>query len=229
MIGGFNKIFEIGKNFRNEGFSPRHNPEFTSLELYEAFGSYASMMTLLEKMLCHFGLEYLGFGGKAVGDFNYPSPWRRVTMSDLVAESYSASVDWTPEEKHKYYEDHIEHTLIAPTFVTHLPASVVPLAKESSDFPGYAECFEFVVNGMELAPGYTEQNNPDIQRRVFQEQSKQNNSPVDEDFLQAMMYGMPPAGGIGLGIDRLVMLMAGVNSIKDIILFPMTRGENDTA
>ncbi len=218
LMGGFTKIFEIGKNFRNEGLSPRHNPEFTVLELYAAFGDYESMMELVENMLTSVSMHI-----EQSVIRNSPTPWRRVKMRDLVISEKPEAADWSPMHLHAYYELNIEPKLIEPTFVTHFPASLVPLAKESLDEPGYAECFEFVVNGMEIAPGYTEQNNPDVQRRVFEEQAKANGSPVDEAFLNAMLTGMPPAGGIGIGIDRLVMLLTGEKSIKDVILFPMMR------
>jgi lysyl-tRNA synthetase class 2 len=218
LMGGFTKIFEIGKNFRNEGLSPRHNPEFTVLELYAAFGDYESMMELVENMLTSVSMHV-----EQSIIRNSPTPWRRVKMRDLVISEKPEAVDWTPQNQHAYYELNIEPKLIEPTFVTHFPAFLVPLAKESLDEPGYAECFEFVVNGMEIAPGYTEQNNPDVQRRVFEEQAKANGAPVDEAFLNAMLTGMPPAGGIGIGIDRLVMLLTGEKSIKDVILFPMMR------
>jgi lysyl-tRNA synthetase class II len=368
LVGGIDRLFEIGKNFRNEGLSRRHNPEFTMLEAYQAFGDYESMMETVESLICHVAKEVIGslrivrtrandlrfvigmsqqslfiqsghmhsFGtdpgaeakaseahGKFVAEFterlnlcvrrigsepfweiardgaaildeirsafsilasdpivsrNIPEgeaeeaideiekwkskfdemldeefidltpPWRRVRYKDLVKEV--AGQDWfdvKPAERRRRaiedlklegdiadgYEDFevtgavfeklVEPTLIQPTFVTHLPKELVPLAKLSPDDPTTVEVFECCINGQEIAPGYTEQNDPIQQRATLEHQAGGEQQKLDEDFLVALEHGMPPAGGIGIGIDRLCMMLLGQESIRDVILFPQMR------
>ena len=231
LVGGMRAVFEIGKNFRNEGISPRHNPEFTVMEAYAAWGDYETMMNLTERMII--------FVQQSMG-MRVSDTFRRVRMEQLVAdwgvgEDMPPANALTPEVIHAIYEENVEKTIMEPTFVTHLPASKVPLAKESEKFPGYADCFEFVWRGMEIGPGYTEQNNPDIQKTVFLAQREKQlmahlngtdytgPDPIDEDFIHALMVGMPPAGGLGLGIDRLVTVLLDQPSVKDVILFPLMK------
>jgi lysyl-tRNA synthetase class 2 len=270
LVGGFTKVFELNRNFRNEGISPRHNPEFTMLEAYEAFGSWETMADLVEGMVCHiaeklFGglkIEHKNAAGEVTRTINLQRPWRRVRMADLVEErtgwkfdkrplqeampellekltgkagsgdvsghrAHSAKIaQYSPAEQLvEVYEKLIEHTLIDPCFVTHVPSVVIPLARESKDDPFFADVYELAINGQEISPGYTELNDPDVQAENFRHQvgDKDEQQKVDEDFLTALRYGMPPAGGMGLGIDRLVMMLTGAESIRDVILFPLMR------
>lgn len=210
LIGNMGPVFEIGKNFRNEGLSTRHNPEFTVMEAYLPFGNYESMMELTQNLIA--------FVAQAI-NIILPA-FRRVKLMDLLAErGFCPSL----EEATNIYEEHVEPTLIDPTFVTHFPADKVPLAKQSKEDSRFAEMFELAMGGMEIGPGYTEQNDPDIQLEQFRKQKE-----VDQDFIDALKCGMPPAGGVGIGIDRLVALLLGKSNIRDVILFPMLRPKNQT-
>ena len=252
LVGGIDKLFEIGKNFRNEGLSRRHNPEFTMLEAYCAFGDYATMMETVESLIKHVAQKVLGTlviefkdaEDKVTRTIDLTN-WRRAKYNDLVKEK--AGVDWfdvTPAERRqrahdmgaeigKEFEDFevtnavfskfIEPTLIQPTFVTHLPKELVPLAKLSPDDPATVEVFECCINGQEISPGYTEQNDPIAQRATLEHQAGGEQQKLDEDFLIALEHGMPPAGGIGIGIDRLCMMLLGQESIRDVILFPQLK------
>lgn len=252
LVGGMDRVFEIGRNFRNEGLSRRHNPEFTMLEAYQAYGDYESMMELVQSMVCQVAQKVLGTlvidhkdaEGKVIRTIDLTS-WRRARYKDLVREK--AGADWfdiTPEERKTravslgaeiapVYEDFevtgaifeklIEPTLLQPTFVTHLPKELVPLAKLSPDDPSTVEVFECCINGQEIAPAYTEQNDPIEQRERLQHQAGGEQQKLDEDFLIALEHGMPPAGGMGLGIDRLCMMLLGQESIRDVILFPQLK------
>ncbi len=255
LVGGIDKLFEIGKNFRNEGLSRRHNPEFTMLEAYCAFGDYESMMETVESLIKHVAQTVLGTlvietkdaEGKVAKTIDL-TMWKRAKYKDLVRAV--AGQDWfevTPEERRrramedlklagdiaKGYEDFevtgavfeklIEPTLIQPTFVTHLPKELVPLAKLSPDDPTTVEVFECCINGQEISPGYTEQNDPIQQRNTLEHQAGGEQQKLDEDFLVALEHGMPPAGGIGIGIDRLCMMLLGQESIRDVILFPQLK------
>ncbi len=257
LVGGFEKVFEVNRNFRNEGLSRRHNPEFTMLEIYQAFGDCRTMMELVEELVTTVAQRTLGTlevtnpDGKLI---NLQRPWRRVTYAELVTEKMGAGwyelsreakqeaaralglkVDgsWNDQEiTHEIYEKTIESTLLQPTFVTRLPAELVPLAKRCADDPAVVDVFELEINGQEIAPGYSELNDPVEQRRRFEAQATrvhgtvdEESGTVDEDFLTALEFGMPPAGGMGMGIDRLVMLLTGSASIRDVILFPQLRPE----
>ncbi|MGA2240437.1 MAG: lysine--tRNA ligase [Verrucomicrobiota bacterium] len=253
LVGGVDKVFEIGRVFRNEGLSRKHNPEFTMLEAYEAYGDYESMMDLVEGLVCHVAenvndtlfIEHKDAEGKVVKTINLTPPWQRVKYKDLVREK--AGADWfdiSAKERRqrahdlgaeigKEYEDFevtgavfeklIEPTLIQPVFVTHLPKELVPLAKLSPDDPTTAEVFECCINGQEIAPAYTEQNDPIEQRERLEHQAGGEQQKLDEDFLVALEHGMPPAGGMGMGIDRLCMMLLGQESIRDVILFPQLK------
>ena len=255
LVGGFERVFELNRSFRNEGLDRRHNPEFTMLEIYQAYGNCESMMELIESLITTVAMKVNGslqvdFGNGKVIDFT--PPFRRATYHDLVREKGGA--DWfdiSPAERlergrklgldlptgtsdldvtNELYEKLVEPNNIQPTFVTRLPAELLPLANPCADDPSLVDVFELGVNGMELAPAYSELNDPIIQRRRFMEQFERNRTEgdrledkVDEDFLTALEYGMPPAGGMGVGIDRLVMLLTGQSSIRDVILFPQMR------
>lgn len=253
LVGGIDKLFEIGKNFRNEGLSRRHNPEFTMLEAYQAFGDYETMMETVQSLICHVAQQVLGtlkietkdVEGKVTKAIDLTPDWRRAKYKDLIREK--AGGDWfdiSPAERRqrahdlgaeigKEYEDFevtgavfeklIEPTLIQPTFVTHLPKELVPLAKLSPDDPTTVEVFECCINGQEISPGYTEQNDPIQQRTTLEHQAGGEQQKLDEDFLVALEHGMPPAGGIGIGIDRLCMMLLGQESIRDVILFPQLK------
>ena len=255
LVGGFEKVYELNRNFRNEGMSRRHNPEFTMIEIYQAYGDCATMMELVEELVTTiaqnvFGTLKIEHANGNVIDLT--RPWRRAPYAELVKEK--AGDDWFDVEHservkrakdlglfvedawpdfeitNEVYEKLIEKTLIQPTFVTRLPAQLVPLAKACSDDASVVDVFELEINGQEIAPGYSELNDPIEQRRRFMEQYERTkeegddvNEKVDQDFLTAMEHGMPPAGGMGIGIDRLVMMLTGAESIRDVVLFPQMR------
>jgi lysyl-tRNA synthetase class 2 len=253
LVGGVDRVFEIGRIFRNEGLSRKHNPEFTMLEAYEAYGDYESMMDLVQSMVCHVAQKVLGTlkiehknpEGVVTRTINLTPPWRKVRYKDLIKEK--ASADWfdlPPAERRAKaiklgaeigdaYEDFevtqavfeklIEPTLIDPVFVTHAPKELIPLAKLSPDDTSTVEVFECCINGVEIAPAYTEQNDPIQQRERLEHQAGGEKQKLDEDFLIALEHGMPPAGGMGMGIDRLCMMLLGQESIRDVILFPQLK------
>jgi lysyl-tRNA synthetase class 2 len=233
--------------------SRRHNPEFTMMEIYQAYGNCQTMMDLVEELITTVAMNVFGtLKIKHSEDkiIDLTRPWKRKPYQELVKEK--AGEDWydisfeervkraqelgldvdnkTPdfEVSNEVYEKLIEHTLIQPTFVTRLPAELVPLAKTCDDNASLVDVFELEINGQELAPGYSELNDPIEQRRRFEEQAARSGNSeeagaIDEDFLTAMEHGMPPAGGMGIGIDRLVMMLTGAESIRDVILFPQLR------
>jgi lysyl-tRNA synthetase class 2 len=253
LVGGIDKVFEIGRNFRNEGLSRKHNPEFTMLEAYQAFGDYESMMELVQSMICQVAqkvvsslvIEHKNAEGTVTKTIDLTPPWRRIKYKDIVRER--AGADWfeiSPAERReravklgaeigKEYEDFevtqavfeklIEPTLINPTFVTHAPKELIPLAKLSPEDPSTVEVFECCINGQEIAPAYSEQNDPVEQRERLEHQAGGEQQKLDEDFLVALEHGMPPAGGMGMGIDRLCMMLLGQESIRDVILFPQLK------
>ena len=255
LVGGFEKVYELNRNFRNEGMSRRHNPEFTMIEIYQAYGDCGTMMDLVEELVTTIAENVFGTlkiehpNGNVI---DLTRPWRRAPYAELVKEK--AGDDWFEVEHeervkrakelglfvedswpdfeitNEVYEKLIEKTLIQPTFVTRLPAQLVPLAKACSDDHSVVDVFELEINGQEIAPGYSELNDPIEQRRRFMEQYERTkeegdnvNEKVDQDFLTAMEHGMPPAGGMGIGIDRLVMMLTGAESIRDVVLFPQMR------
>ncbi|MDW7980012.1 MAG: lysine--tRNA ligase [Verrucomicrobiales bacterium] len=253
LVGGMDKVFEIGRVFRNEGISRKHSPEFTMLEAYQAYADYETMMELVQSLVCHvaekvFGtlvIEHKDAQGNVVKTIDLRPPWRRVRYKDIVRER--AGADWfdiSPAERRARavalgveirpeYEDFevtqavfeklIEPTLIQPTFVTHALKELIPLAKTSPDDPTTVEVFECCINGQEIAPAYTEQNDPIEQRQRLEQQAGGERQKLDEDFLIALEHGMPPAGGMGMGIDRLCMMFLGAESIRDVILFPQLK------
>jgi lysyl-tRNA synthetase class 2 len=253
LVGGFEKIFELNRNFRNEGLSRRHNPEFTMVEIYQAYGDCRTMMDLVEGLITTLAQDVLGTltlqhpNGTTI---SLERPWRRVAYAELLRErmgqdwfdvtpearrarAQAAGLDIAPEMSdlevtHEVYEKRVEQTLIQPTFVTRFPAPLVPLARRCDDDPTVVDVFELEINGQEIAPGYSELNDPLDQRRRFEEQARTADAGtaagrVDEDFLTALEHGMPPAGGMGIGIDRLIMLLTGAESIRDVVLFPQMR------
>ncbi|MCS7337132.1 MAG: lysine--tRNA ligase [Verrucomicrobiae bacterium] len=253
LVGGMDKVFEIGRVFRNEGISRKHSPEFTMLEAYQAYADYETMMELVQSLVCHvaekvFGtlvIEHKDAQGNVVKTIDLRPPWRRVRYKDIVRER--AGADWfdiSPAERRARavalgveigpeYEDFevtqavfeklIEPTLIQPTFVTHALKELIPLAKTSPDDPTTVVVFECCINGQEIAPDYTEQNDPIEQRQRLEQQAGGERQKLDEDFLIALEHGMPPAGGMGMGIDRLCMMFLGAESIRDVILFPQLK------
>lgn len=247
LVGGFDKVFELNRNFRNEGLSRFHNPEFTMIEVYQAFGDVRTMMEIVQDMIVRAARNVIGTleVGTADQPVNLTPPWREVSYHDLVREA--VGVDWfeldlaaarsRAYEKHihiepewsmieltqEVFEKVVEKTLVAPTFVTRLPAELVPLAKPCEDDPSLVDVFELIIGGREIAPGYSELNDPLIQRERFTAQAGGDASKIDEDFLTALEHGMPPAGGMGVGIDRLVMVLTGAESIRDVILFPQLK------
>ena len=249
LVGGFDRVYEIGRIFRNEGLSRRHNPEFTMLELYQAYTDFRGMMQLIREMILAVCDEVLGTTQVKLHDgqvIELSGEWRQVRYRDLVIEA-AGDPEWfsrTKEEKLKrcrelgietdpdredfevtngLYEKLVEPTLIEPTFVTHLPMEICPLAKTTEDDSSTIDVFELCIGGQELAPAYSEQNDPFAQRAMFEAQAGDDKQSVDEDFLLALEHGMPPAGGLGLGIDRLIILLTGAANIRDTILFPTLR------
>ena len=249
IVGMFGRVYEIGPNFRNEGMDPRHNPEFTAMEVYWAYGSYRDMMDITEKIFvaCADAL-----GGRKITyqgtEIDLTPPFRRATMAELVLEK--TGIDFlriTDSEARKYAEDRgvdvsgedtkydilplfferfVEETLIQPTFVFGHPTVISPLAKRNRENPDITDRFELFINGWEFANAFSELNDPLDQRGRFLDQAKRKDAgdeeshPFDEDFLNALEYGMPPTGGLGIGIDRTVMLLTDSRSIRDVILFP---------
>ena len=256
VIGGFEKVFEIGRVFRNEGISPRHNPEFTMLELYEAYADYHDMMALVEELVSHVFRELRGttsvtYGGRQL---DLAPRWRRATMAELITEATGREVhldlganglratasdlgvpiraEWGAGKLMlEIYEKTTEPGLWGPVFVCDYPQEVSPLARAHRSAPGYVERFEAVVAGRELANAFSELTDPGEQRQRFAEQARERAAgdeeamAVDEDFLRALEHGMPPTGGLGIGIDRLAMLLADVPNIRDVVLFPTLRPE----
>ena len=265
LVGGYDRVFEIGRNFRNEGVSRRHNPEFTMLEVYQAYSDYRGMMTLVQELMRHLVRDVVkptepeGEGENAPqrpsmrikhaasGEWiDFGAEWREVKYKDLIIEK-TGDAQWfsrTKDEKiagvqklglfadakweefeltNEIFGKLIEPTLIQPTFVTHLPKELCPLAKITPDDPTTIDVFELIIGGMEIAPAYSEQNDPDVQRQMFEAQAGEEQQKVDHDFLLALEHGMPPAGGMGIGIDRLCILLTGAESIRDVILYPQLR------
>ncbi len=254
LVGGLERVYELGKNFRNEGIDTRHNPEFTMLEIYQAYGDYETMMELCEDMISSCALDVLGtpeveYEGQRV---DLTPPWKRVRVWDAmemwagvkyddlkdddqarrVARDLDLKMDRPPTKANvinKLLDEKVEPNLKEPTFLMDYPVEVSPLAKRKPDQPDLTSRFEVFVAGKELGNAFSELNDPIDQRARFVEQARaramgdEEAHVFDEDFLTALEYGMPPAGGIGIGIDRLVMLLTGSTSIRDVILFPMMR------
>jgi lysyl-tRNA synthetase class 2 len=247
IVGGLERVYELGKDFRNEGLSPKHNPEFTMLEWYEAYADYEDVAARCERLV-YAVAQAVGYSGP----YDFTPPWRRETLADATLERTGVNIlagrdrdqlaadmaahglavpedDTWPELVDELVSKHVEPTLTEPTFLMDFPVEISPLAKSHRHVPGLVERFEAFVGGMEIANAFTELNDPDEQRRRFEAQRRlavagdEEAQPYDEAFIQALEQGMPPTGGIGIGIDRLVMVMTGMRSIREVVLFPAMR------
>ncbi len=255
IIGGFDKVYELGRVFRNEGVSTRHNPEFTMLESYEAYADYNDVMKMVEQMVCEVGQQVLGTDRVQFGDdvINLELPWQRLDLRQAIieycgidfdqypdadslrAEMSRLNMDADPQKDRGRLIDElistfVEPKLIQPTFLLDYPVDMSPLAKTKPDNDRVVERFEAFAGGMEIANAFTELNDPVEQRKRFTQQQKERSKAqdeeveiIDEDFMLALEYGMPPTGGLGVGIDRLVMLLTGQQSIREVILFPQLK------
>jgi len=251
LVGGIERVYELGRVYRNEGISPRHNPEFTMLEVYQAFGDYETMIELTEKLI----VEAIAATGQDLklpwgdAEIDFTPPLARKTYDELFTEHTGVSADDPaavsafalqsgletagkhPDViKNEVFESRVEGALAGPVFVLDYPASICPLTKRKADNPAVAERFELFVGGMEVANAYTELNNPDLQEELFSRQlegqaDEDSMAKMDRDFVRALRHGMPPAGGLGIGIDRLVMLLTNSQTIREVILFPLLRPE----
>ena len=255
LVGGLEKVYEVSRNFRNEGISTKHNPEFTMLELYEAYGDYYSMMQITEELIVYILKNVLGsleieYRGNKI---DFTPPWKRISMYKAIEDAVGIRVDKiSPKDFNKVvkkynlnikgsinrceiinelFEKFIEPNLIQPTFVIDYPLELSPLSKQKKDNPELVERFELFVSSMELANAFTELNDPAEQERRFEEQVAKKEAGdmeshfMDKDYVEALEYGMPPAGGLGIGIDRLMMLLANSDSIKEVILFPQLKSK----
>ncbi len=253
LVGGFTKIFELNRNFRNEGISRRHNPEFTMLEAYWAFSDFEQMAELVEEMVCHLAEKFCGGlkiehkdeEGNVTRTIDLSRPWRRANYHDLIKNVAGDDFfDITPEQRRakceelgvqispemedyeviqQVFEKKVEEHTFDPCFVTRVASELIPLAKVT---PGgkTVEVYELIINGQEISPGYSELNDPDVQReRLLHQAGGEEEQKVDFDFIETLEHGMPPAGGIGIGIDRLVMMLTGAPTIRDVVLFPLLK------
>jgi lysyl-tRNA synthetase class 2 len=251
LVGGMERVYELGRVYRNEGISPRHNPEFTMLEVYQAFGDYGSMMDLTEAIVAGAIQAIDGNFKRSWGDtvIDFTPPFDRKTYDELfqqetgidpqdqaAVKAMADKIGFDTAGKHsdviksEVFEERVEDALIGPIFVIDYPASICPLTKRKRSNPAVAERFELFVQGMEVANAYTELNDPDLQEQLFKTQlaglpEEESMAKMDYDFIRALRNGMPPAGGLGIGIDRLVMLLTNSPSIRDVILFPLLRPE----
>jgi len=254
LVGGLEKVFEINRNFRNEGISRRHNPEFTMLEAYWAYSDFQGMASLVEEMIAGAAKELTG-GMKIVQSdgttIDFTPPWPRKKYRDAVAEA--AGADWfklsreAMEKKaaalgvelepglspleitQKVFEKKVEAEAVNPVFITHLPAELVPLARLNQEDPTVVDVYELIFGRQEISPGYSELNDPILQAERFRHQVGEHTQKVDHEFLEALESGMPPAGGLGLGVDRLAMLLSGADSIREVIFFPLLRPRDSGA
>ena len=257
LVGGMTKVFELNRNFRNEGISRRHNPEFTMLEAYWAYADFEAMADLVEEMVCSVAEKYCGGlnietkdeDGNVTKNINLSRPWKRAPYKELIKDV--AGQDWfeftsdqrrekcaelgveISEQMEDYevtqqvFEKLVEEKTFDPLYVTHVPKELVPLAKQNTDDDSLVDVYELIINGQEISPGYSELNDPDIQRQRLMDQAGEETQKVDEEFLTALEYGMPPAGGIGIGIDRLVIMLTSAESIRDVVLFPQLKKSGD--
>lgn len=253
LVGGMTKVFELNRNFRNEGISRRHNPEFTMLEAYWAYADFEAMADLVEEMVCALAEKFCGGltietkddEGNAIKSINLSRPWKRAPYKELIKSV--AGDDWFDisdeqrrekcqelgveissnmedyEVTQQVFEKLVEEKTFDPLYVTHVPKELVPLAKQNSSDDSIVDVYELIINGQEISPGYSELNDPDVQRARLEEQAGEETQKVDEEFLMALEHGMPPAGGIGVGIDRLIMMLTGADSIRDVVLFPQLK------
>jgi len=253
IVGGLERVYELGKDFRNEGISHKHNPEFTMLEWYEAYADYGDEARQLEQLVA-FVAEQVGYQG----ELDFSPPWRRLTLREaisdaagvdvmaareapeLVSAAAELGIDLDPSQTWPQLVDellskHVEPTLVQPTFVLDYPRELSPFAKDHRSEPGLVERFECFAAGMEFANAFSELNDPDEQRARFEDQRSLaaagdvEAQPYDEDFVRALEHGMPPTGGIGVGIDRLVMILSSRTSIREVVLFPALRSDPGTS
>lgn len=253
LVGGYEKVYDLGKNFRNEGFSLKHNPEYTLLEFYWAYADYNDIMELTERMFSYLAKKVLGknsfeYKGNKI---SLKSPWQRIKMRDIIFDKTEIDIDKISADELKDYlkkkkiettrlddrgklidklfSAEVEPGLIQPTFIIDLPIDISPLAKKISDKPDYVQRFELFMGGLEIANAYSELNDPVDQEERFLEQAKRKEAgdeeahPIDEDYVEALEYGMPPAAGVGYGVDRMVLLFADLPNIRETILFPTLR------
>jgi lysyl-tRNA synthetase class 2 len=249
LVGGFTKVFELNRNFRNEGISRRHNPEFTMLEVYWAYADFELMANLVEEMICVLAERVTGSlqiahkdgEGNLKQTIDLTRPWKRARYHDLIRQVDETWYERSRDQKllrcqelgvevhpgmqefeitQQIFEKLVEARTIDPLFVTHLPVQLVPLAKQNAENPALVDVYELIINGQEISPGYSELNDPVVQRHRLTAQVGEEIQNLDEDFLLALEHGMPPAGGIGVGVDRLVMALTGTDSIREVILFP---------
>ncbi|MFK7851290.1 MAG: lysine--tRNA ligase [Akkermansiaceae bacterium] len=253
LVGGFTKVFELNRNFRNEGISRRHNPEFTMLEAYWAFSDFEEMANLVEEMTCHLAEKFCGGlkiehkddEGNVIRTIDLTRPWKRASYHDLIKEAAGEDFfDLTPEQRvarceklgvqlsdqmedyevvQQVFEKKVEEHTFNPCFVTRVAKELIPLAKLTPD-SNTVEVYELIINGQEISPGYSELNDPDVQRERLEHQAGgEEEQKVDYDFIETLEHGMPPAGGIGIGIDRLIMMLTGAPTIRDVVLFPLLK------
>ena len=250
IVGGFERVYEVGRIFRNEGMDATHNPEFTSVETYQAYADYKEIMEMVEQLYEFVAMKALGttdvtYQGQVI---HLKAPWKRITMADAVKEA--CGVDWTAWQSDEearaemarrdihvekdarrgdclaaLFDEYVEATLIQPTFIIDYPVEISPLAKRKPENPALTERFEFFITGHEMGNAFSELNDPIDQRRRFEEQvaaraAQGIHAEVDEDFVTALEYGMPPTGGLGFGLDRMVMLLTDSPTIRDVLLFP---------
>ena len=250
LVAGFPKVFELNRSFRNEGISRRHNPEFTMLEAYWAYADFKLMSVMVEELICHLAVmlgnqdhqvHHRDSEGNITRTLNLSRPWKRASYRDLIEEAVPGWFTLDTEGKRQrcaelkldithcpadfemtqhVFEKLVEEKTIDPCFVTHVPKELVPLARLNDADPSTVDVYELIINGQEISPGYSELNDPDLQRERLEQQAGEEQQKIDTEFLDALEYGMPPAGGIGIGIDRLVMLLTGAESIREVILFP---------
>jgi lysyl-tRNA synthetase class 2 len=249
LVGGFDRVFEVGRVFRNEGLSRRHNPEFTMLEAYQAYSDFRGMMELTKSLIQQVAERALGtlqMEREEGEPIDLSGEWKEAKYKDLILgavgrddwfelpktamleKTKSLGIEVDPEMEqfeitNDVFEKIIEHTLIQPTFVTHIPKELCPLAKITEGDESTIDVFELCINGQEIAPAYSEQNDPFVQREAFMKQVGEETQELDDDFLLALEHGMPPAGGMGLGVDRLVIFLTKASNIRDTILFPTLR------
>jgi lysyl-tRNA synthetase, class II len=256
LVGGFNKVFEVNRNFRNEGISRKHNPEFTMLEAYWAYADFEKIANLVEDLICHLAetvcgsldIEHRDQEGKMTRKINLARPWRRARYRDLIREIDPKWFEYSDEQRRargkelnveinprmadyevtqQVFEKLVEEKTFDPLFVTHCPKELVPLAKQNLEDDSLVDVYELIINGQEISPGYSELNDPMTQRQRLLEQAGEETQKIDEEFLLALEHGMPSAGGFGLGIDRLTMLLTGAESIRDVILFPLLKPKRE--
>ncbi|MEY2496090.1 MAG: lysyl-tRNA synthetase, class [Verrucomicrobiota bacterium] len=270
LVGGYNKVFELNRNFRNEGISRKHNPEFTMLEGYWAYADFEKIADLVEELICHLAakvhemeggdpatpseiqargssplqIEHRDADGNLIRSINLARPWRRARYRDLIREIDPHWFDYTSEKRRErcvelgveinprladyevtqqVFEKLVEEKTFDPLFVTHCPKELVPLAKQNAEDDSLVDVYELIINGQEISPGYSELNDPTTQRRRLLEQAGEETQKIDEEFLLALEHGMPSAGGFGMGVDRLTMMLTGAESIRDVILFPLLK------